>query len=239
MKTITVVTIALITTALSACSTPSDVPVSEQILAPLPIAQDGPCCGPVTDQGHQLLRALDSLDVEHHWPSNREVQWDTGEPIGAPSSPVLGPDTHCSLFTAAVGKQVGVYMPSPPRYNQNNLSGTQLDYFASRSGHEAGWLKVETPEQAQALANQGYLVVFGYFRPKSIAQRSEGHVAIVRPSTTRTAAQIRESGVLETQAGTHNHTSVSARRGFSLSVLPELRYFAHKINFDRPNQASN
>ncbi|ASL42079.1 hypothetical protein bAD24_I01225 [Burkholderia sp. AD24] len=221
-------------TALSACAASPSVPPLP--VAPLPVSEDGPCCGPLTNQGHQLLQALDSLDVEHHWPSNREVQWDTGEPIGVPSSPVLGPDTHCSLFTAAVGKAVGVYVPRPPRYSQNNLSGAQLDFFDSRSGREAGWFKVETPEQAQALANRGYLVIFGYFRPKSIAQHADGHVAVVRPSQTRTAAQIRESGVLETNAGTHNHASISARRGFSASELPELRYFAHEIDQDHPDQ---
>jgi hypothetical protein len=231
------IALAVIVTALSACAASSGAP--QQVVAPLPISQDGPCCSPVTEKGLQLLRALDSLDVEHHWPSNREVQWDTGEPVGEPSSPVLGPDTHCSLFTAAVGKAVGVYMPRPPRYSQNNLSGTQLDFFDSRSGHEAGWFKVENPEQAQALANRGYLVIFGYFRPKSIAQHADGHVAVVRPSQTRTAAQIRDSGVLETNAGTHNHASIPARRGFSASELPNLRYFAHEIDFDNSGQLEN
>lgn len=231
------IVIVVIVTALSACAASPDVP--QQVVAPLPVSEDGPCCGPLNNKGLQLLRALDSLDVEHHWPSNREVQWDTGEPVGDPSSPVLGPDTHCSLFTAAVGKVVGVYVPRPPRYSQNNLSGAQLDFFDSRSGREAGWFKVETPEQAQALANRGYLVIFGYFRPKSIAQHADGHVAVVRPSPTRTAAQIRESGVLETNAGTHNHASIAARRGFSASELPELRYFAHEIDVEHSDRSAN
>jgi hypothetical protein len=223
--------------ALSACTTPTDAP--QQIVAPLPIADDGPCCGPVTAQGHQLLRALESLDVEHHWPANREVRWDTGEPVGDQSSPVLGPDTHCSLFTAAVGNAVGVYLPRPPRYSQNFLSRSQLDFFESRAGREAGWFKVDSPAQAQALANRGYLVVFGYFRPKNIAEHAEGHVAVVRPSATRTAAQIRESGVLEAHAGIHNHASAVARRGFPASEFPNLRYFAHAIGIDHPDSSAD
>lgn len=233
MKIIAVV----ITTALSACTASSGTP--QLGVTPIPIAENGPCCGPVTNEGRQLLRALSRLDVEHHWPANREVQWDTGEPIGPQSSPVLDPDTHCSLFTAAVGKSVGVYMPRPPRYSQNHLSGAQLNYFDSRSGRDAGWFKVENPEQAQALANRGYLIVFGYFRPKSIVDPAEGHVAIVRPSETRTAAQIRESGVLETHAGIHNHAAISARRGFPASELPKLRYFAHKVDVDHLEQAAD
>jgi hypothetical protein len=229
MKTMKI-TAVVVTTALSACAASSST--SQHDITPIPIAQNGPCCGPVTNEGHQLLRALNSLDVEHHWPANREVQWDTGEPIGSPVSPVFDPDTHCSLFTAAVGKSVGVYMPRPPRYSQNHLSGAQLAYFDSRSGRGAGWFTVTSPEQAQALANRGYLVVFGYFRPKSIVEPAAGHVAIVRPSETRTAAQIRESGVLATQAGTHNHAAISARRAFRASELPTLRYFAHKIDVD-------
>ncbi|WP_161788557.1 hypothetical protein [Burkholderia paludis] len=225
-----IATIAVVA-ALSACMTPTDSPL--QTIAPLPIAGDGPCCGPVTAQGQQLLRALDRLDVEHHWPANREVRWDTGEPVGDPSSPVLGPDTHCSLFTAAVGNAVGIYLPRPPRDSQNFLSHTQLDFFESRAGREAGWFRVDTPAQAQALANRGYLVIFGYFRPKSAAGHAEGHVAVVRPSATRTAAQIREGGVLETHAGIHNHASAVARRGFPASEFPNLRYFAHAIDVDR------
>lgn len=232
VKIATIVALA----TLSACTT-STAP--QQTIAPLPIADSGPCCGPVTTEGRRLLHALDGLDVEHHWPANREVRWDTGEPLGDASSPVLGPDTHCSLFTAAVGNAVGVYLPRPPHYSQNNLSRAQLDFFESHAGIEAGWFKVDSPLQAQALANRGYLVIFGYFRPKTIAEHAEGHVAVVRPSATRSAAQIRESGVLETHAGIHNHASFAARRGFPASEFPALRYFAHAIDFDHPDSSAD
>ncbi|OXI79377.1 hypothetical protein CFB40_34200 [Burkholderia sp. AU31652] len=66
-----IVTIAALAT-LSACTT-STAP--QQTIAPLPIADSGPCCGPVTAEGRRLLRALDGLDVKHHWPANREVRF--------------------------------------------------------------------------------------------------------------------------------------------------------------------
>jgi hypothetical protein len=193
-----------------------------------PVAQTGPCCGPITPAGERLRKAIDSMHVEDLWPEHREVQWDTGEPIGPVMQQVHDPETHCSLFTAAVGKQVDVYLPRPPMYRQTHLSESQLAYFRSH----AGWHKLDTPEQAQALANRGWLVIVGYDSANIKYARRNGHIAVVRPSDMRTEAQIDESGVAIAQAGGDNRSSTSAKFGFKHhpGAFPDkLEYYAHAI----------
>jgi hypothetical protein len=214
---------------LMACSAGPQQPAF--IPGPVAVSDAGPCCGPITPAGQRLIVALDSLDVEHRWPKHRAVEWDTGLPSGPVEEQIHDPDTHCSTFVAAVGKRVGVYMPRPPLYSQLRLSEAQLSYFDSRSGRDAGWYKVDTAEQAQALANQGKLVIVGFMGIKTQSEHLTGHIAVVRPSE-RTEAQVQESGVLVSQAGSDNRRSTSARFGFRHhpGAFPsKLQYFAHDI----------
>jgi hypothetical protein len=213
---------------LGACA--SNAPQTEA-LPPATALQAGPCCGPITPAGHRLIVVLDSMDVEHRWPKDQAIEWDTGLPVGPTGSEGHDPDTHCSAFTAAVGKRIGVYMPHPPMYSQIRLSEAQLSYFDSRAGRDDGWRRVDTPEQAQALANQGMLVIVGRMGHTSKYDPRPGHIAVVRPSE-RTEAQISESGVQMTQAGTHNWRSITAKGGFhhEPGQLPSnLEYFAHDV----------
>lgn len=121
--------------------------------------------------------------------------------------------------------------PRPPLYRQVRLSEAQLSCFDSLAGRNAGWYKVDTPEQAQALANQGKLVIVGFTGIQTQYEHLIGHSAVVRRGE-RTEAQIQESGVLVTQAGGDNRRSASARFGFRHhpGAFPTvLQYFAHDI----------
>jgi hypothetical protein len=213
---------------LSACA--SSAPQADAFPT-VAVSQTGPCCGPITPAGHRLIVVLDSMDVEHRWPKDQPIEWDSGLPTGPVGSEIHDPDTHCSAFTAAVGKRVGVYMPRPPIYSQIRLSEAQLSYFDSASGRDEGWRRVDTPEEAQALANQGMLVIVGRMGHTSKYDPRPGHIAVVRPSE-RTEAQLSESGVQITQAGAHNWRSTTAKGGFhhEPGQLPvNLQYFAHDV----------
>jgi hypothetical protein len=108
------VTLTAMMIMLAGCSTPPDVP-GKQTSAPaaLPIAQDGPCCGPVTSKAQQLLQVLDASDVENLWQKSTHVAWDSGKPDMSPSdeqvfSKLDHKDTHCAAFAASMAQRVGV-----------------------------------------------------------------------------------------------------------------------------------
>ncbi|MDE1154495.1 MAG: hypothetical protein PW735_02065 [Acidobacteriaceae bacterium] len=168
------------------------------------------CCGVVTPAGERLRAVLDSMDVEHRWQQNMHVNWETGEPTGAPEQG-SGPHTHCSAFAAAVGKRLDVYMLRPPEHGQTLLASAQGRWFASREGVDHGWRQVFHLEDAQRLANQGNLVVLDYVNPN---RKHPGHIAIVRPAE-KSWQSLREDGPETTQAGAHNFTEGNARFSFS------------------------
>jgi len=223
-KASAVLAAALVT--LAGCTAPSDLPRQQaNIPAPLAIAQEGPCCGPIMAGAQRVLKVLDDSDVEHLWLKDHTIQWDTGASLG----PIIhDSDTHCSAYTAAMAYRVGVYMPRPPQYRQNRLVDAQLDYFNSSTGRHDGWHKVDTPEQAQALANMGKLVIVGFHGTINQYDHIIGHTAVVRPSN-RTEDQIQQSGPQISQAGWRNHRSTTVGVGFKRHPKDELQYFAHDI----------
>ncbi|WP_309476993.1 hypothetical protein [Trinickia acidisoli] len=229
----------------SACVAPSAVPRPQaNISAPLSIAEDGPCCGPITPEAQHVLDVLDSSNVERLWQKSTHVAWDTGEPDMSPSDEAVFAridrrDTHCAAFAAAMGKRLGVYMLRPPRHKASFLATAQTEWFASGAGRNVGWWPVDGPEQAQALANSGRLVVVAYPSPDP---HRPGHIAVVRPDDKRTLKQIRESGPEITQAGGHNYLETTVKRGFSFhpGAWPNgVKYFAHDLPDQLPPQSSD
>ena len=158
----------------------------------------------ISPAGKELSRQLDAMDVEHHWIAGSHVDWRTGDPdSGKPGK------THCSAFVAAFCDKKDVYILRPPEHGQVHLATAQVDWLGSE-GRKSGWAPVESPFEAQRLANSGRIVVVGWPSPD---REKSGHIAIVRPSG-KSETRIREEGPEIIQAGGHNAQSTSVKEGF-------------------------
>ncbi|QRX84771.1 hypothetical protein JQN73_03975 [Glaciimonas sp. PAMC28666] len=167
---------------------------------------------------------MDGANVAHLWLPHQHVNWETGEPEA--SSPVYG--SHCSAFTAAMSKRLGVYMLRPPDHSAVLLASAQTAWFSQEAGKKAGWHPLENAEQAQKSSNAGQLVVASYESPHP---GKPGHIAIVRPSL-KTMAALQEDGPEITQAGSKNYTDSTVRIGFKqhAGAWPDgVLYFAHVL----------
>jgi len=198
-------------------------PVATQQTPAAPVVDTG-CCGPVTPAGEKLRAFLDGMDVDHLWQSHVKVNWETGEPRGGTGS------THCSAFAAAVGERLNIYMLRPPAHPQEFLASAQGRWFESDQAWHEGWFKVNGAARAQALANQGNLVVLVYINPDP---HTPGHIAIVRPAEKSMKA-LEKEGPQTTQAGAHNFSNGTAVFSFSKhpGAWPDhVQIYAHMTQF--------
>jgi hypothetical protein len=198
--------------------------------APLAAAPNHePCCGPITPAGDRLASMLDDMNVESLWIAGQHINWETGEPDRGGDYEGPGNHTHCSAFSAAVAKRLGIYLLGPPEHGQSLLANAQSKWLESAAAESEGWRRVSRMQEAQSLANQGRLVVVVYPNPDP---HVPGHVAIVRPSEKSIHA-LEENGPQIIQAGTHNHNSTNVRIGFSShpGAWPDgvTYYYAHPI----------
>jgi hypothetical protein len=181
----------------------------------------------VAPAAQRVAAAIDSMDVEHHWPAGVHVDWQTGVPDGKRGTPG-GKHTHCSAFVAAAAQRLGIYILRPPEHSQLLLANAQYDWLA-REGAGHGWQPLDGAADAQDRANLGYLVVAAY---KNHHEDKPGHIAIVRPSA-KSAADIHEEGPQITQAGGTNYRSTTLIQGFaghpSAWLDNEVRYYAHAV----------
>ncbi len=208
-------------TLLSSTFALSLVAVSRQALA-----GDTP---PISAKARDLLRVLDSYDLDHLWQAGVRVHWDTGEPTA--HQVAVTPEhkhTHCSAFVASVAKRLGIYILRPPEHSATLLANAQLDWLESAPAN-SGWRSIGTAEAAQAAANAGDFVVACYRNHKS---DRPGHIAIVRPSD-RPMSDIAADGPAITQAGLHNYRETNLRTGFAGHPRAwgrdrEIRFFAHE-----------
>ncbi len=188
----------------------------------------GAQASPVSPAGERLLRSLDSLDVEHHWPAGVHVNWQTGEPDGRPER-TAGKHTHCSAFVAAAAKQLDIYILRPPQHGQILLANAQYEWLATE-GAARGWRELSGPLAAQEAANHGNFVVAAY---RNHHDEKPGHIVIIRPSDKSDAA-IRAEGPQITQAGLTNYRSTTLRTGFAGHPAAwgrgEVRYYMHPVN---------
>jgi hypothetical protein len=185
----------------------------------------------VSPAAEQIIRRIDALDVEHHWPAGVHVSWRSGNPDGKTESG-FGKHTHCSAFAAAAAEVLGIYLLRPPEHSQVLLANAQYDWLENE-GVAQGWRPVRDEIEAQALANQGELVLATY---KNRRDDKPGHIAIVRPST-KSDASIRREGPDVTQAGGTNYRSTSLADGFaghpSAWGRHEVRFYAHVVKDPR------
>ena len=181
----------------------------------------------VQPAAEQLAAAIDSLQVEAHWPAGVHVDWRTGIPDGKPER-TDGRHTHCSAFVAAAAMKVGIYILRPPDHGQILLANAQYDWLAG-AGRAEGWEPLASDVDAQNHANRGDFVVAVY---KNHHDDKPGHIAIVRPSE-KSASAIRAEGPEITQAGGTNYRSTTLQRGFAGHPAAwerhEVRYYAHAV----------
>jgi hypothetical protein len=162
----------------------------------------------ITKDGQKLLQLLDASKVEDLWPAGYRVNWETGEPIAVSTSTH---STHCSAFSAAFAKRVGIYLLHPPEHGQSLLANAQYDWLQSDAAAKEGWQKVDNGLEAQNLANKGYLVITAIKNPD---ETKPGHVAVIRP-TVKSLDLLAAEGPQVTQSGKVNHYSVSLIKGFA------------------------
>ncbi len=181
----------------------------------------------ITPSGKALRNMLDSMGVEELWLAGHHVNWKTGLPDGRPYLK-RGAHTHCSAFVAAVAYKLGIYILRPPEHPQTFLANAQVDWLGAE-GRSRGWQEVESGEQAQELANEGFLVIAAY---KTRNPEKSGHIVVVRPDA-RSKEMLREDGPQVTQASTYNFSSTTLRRGFRYHPGAfehgKIRFFSHAI----------
>jgi hypothetical protein len=195
-------------------------------LAALP--RHEPCCGPISPAGDHLASVLDDMNVEALWIAGQHINWETGEPDRGGDYEGPGNHTHCSAFSAAAAKRLGIYLLRPPEHGQSLLANAQSKWLETAAAEQEGWQRVPRMQQAQSFANQGKLVVVVFANPDP---HVPGHVAIVRPSE-KSAHALEDNGPEIIQAGTHNHNSTNVRIGFSShpGAWPDgVSYYAHPI----------
>ena len=197
---------------------------------PRGMAAEPSCCGPISARGHSLQAVLDGMNVEALWLAHEHINWETGEPDKGPEYDGPGRSTHCSAFAAAVAKKLGVYLLRPPDHGQILLANAQTAWLHSEKGRQSGWRSIVSAQQAQALANEGNLVVIVYESPDP---HKPGHIAIVRPAL-RSKRLLEENGPSIIQAGQKNYASTSTKVGFlhHPGAWPDnVQFYAHSVEF--------
>jgi hypothetical protein len=138
--------------------------------------------------------------------------------------------TYCNIFNWDVTRAMGAEIPhytdyktgAPLQYpdvkGANYMNANETYTWLHQYGAQYGWHEV-TPEQAQALANEGHPAVTSYYNGGG-----HGHLQVVRPSPDGKFDPKR--GVYIAQAGQHlkNGAYITTVYGKSLS---KISYFAH------------
>jgi hypothetical protein len=188
----------------------------------------------ISPNGERLVKLLDGMDVEHLWQAKEYVHWKSGKPIDKPVNDEK-PHTHCSAFAAAVADRLKIYLLHPPEHGASYLANAQCDWLPG-AGAAQGWQPVATPEDAQAMANAGNLVVAVY---KEDDPKKHGHAAVVRPAE-KTRAQIKREGPQIAQAGMENYSSAPLATGFrhhsGAWENRRVRFYSHTIDWDHVDE---
>jgi hypothetical protein len=184
---------------------------------------------PLSKEGEELAKTLDSMQVETNWLADQEVDWETGKPSDPPRN---GPASNGGAFVAAVCNRFALSLPHSGF--EDFLPGNQMDWFLN-VGKERGWIKVGEVE-SQVLANQGWIVVAAWQNMASAGHReNSGQLGIVRPDRESVSA-LAERGPLVIMAGlqNQNHNSIGVKDGFPPGAWSkqEVVYLAHRAGKD-------
>jgi hypothetical protein len=197
----------------------------------------------ISPNGKKLASILDQMEVEKRWLSGRYVNWESGEPIEKAVTDGK-PHTHCSAFVASATKKLGLYVLRPKGkddpegvagHSETLLANAQYDWLSSAEGRKFGWLPVASPQEAQKIANRGYLVIASF---KEADPKKSGHIAIVRPST-RSEGAIDRDGPEIIQAGGTNFNAGTVRAGFgnhpaAWRIDRQVRFFRNTKELESP-----
>ncbi|TCZ56628.1 hypothetical protein [Roseicella aquatilis] len=204
------------------------------LLGARPSRADTSCCGPITPAGQALAAFLDGTRVEQLWPAGWHVDWRSGQP-NRPRPGGHEAATHCSAFVAAVALRLGIYVLRPPEHPQELLANAQLAWL-DEAGPSQGWEPVGDMRQAQALANQGSLVLAAYRAPDP---HRPGHIAVLRPSL-KSVERLEEVGPEIIMAGVTNYRATTVAQGFrhhpgawAPGGAGDIRYHAHAVDPQR------
>jgi hypothetical protein len=185
----------------------------------------------ITPSDKALEKMLDSTRVEELWLAGHHVNWKTGLPDGRPYLK-KGAHTHCSAFVAAVAYRLGIYILRPPEHSQVHLANAQVDWL-QKEGPAQGWQMVESGQEAQKLANEGFLVVAAY---KTRNPEISGHIVVVRPGVKR-KEMLKKEGPQVIQASTDNFSSATLQRAFThhpgAFERGRIVFFAHAVPQER------
>ncbi len=184
--------------------------------------------GEVTAAGRELAWRLDGLRVESRWLASRHpIDWRTGRITGPER--FESPRTRCSQFAAAACRRLGVYLLRPPQHSPVLLANAQFTWLSSPAARRQGWELLASGLEAQARANQGWLVVASYRNPDP---KRAGHIALVRPEE-RDVEDLLAEGPAITQAGRQNFRRSTLATGFRNHPggleRGEIRFFAHRV----------
>jgi hypothetical protein len=185
------------------------------ILLIVSLSSNGQSYIKIDKNGQQLKSFYLSQQVETHWIAGSHIDWETGETDNPGATNAI--HTHCSAFAAAVCKRLNIYILRPPEHNQILLANAQYAWLSTPAALDAGWklLTGNTAyEEAQSLANQGYVVL-------AICENTDkskpGHVALVMPSEIA-INKLEESGPMLIMAGTHNYNKIALKGGFRTHI---------------------
>lgn len=131
-------------------------------------------------------------------------------------------NTYCNIFAWDVTRAMGTEIPhwvddagNPVGYDQGHeLDANGVNQWLNAQGGKYGWKEVG-PEQAQALANQGFPVVASWDNVGSI-----GHIAVVRPG------EANGNGPATAQAGSENWSHGHVYDSFPRSA--HVQYFVNQ-----------
>lgn len=175
----------------------------------------------------ELWKRLEAMDVEKLWLPGAIVDWQTGLPTGQPIKDAKSKHTHCSQFVAAVADRLAIPLLRPPEQSAVGLANAQYTWLASEAGKRAGWAVLIDGSAAQAVANQGHLVLAVVKDPDPTRA---GHIAVVRPGQ-KDMALIAQEGPDVMQAGGTNAMRTSLRQGFGnhKKEYDQIAFYAHAV----------
>ena len=199
--------------------------------------------GSVIRAGGDRLRVfLDGSHIETRWIANYHVIWQTGQRNG-PAEGDPAHHTHCSAYVAAAALYLDIYILRPPNHPQLRLANAQVAWLGGGDNEpgptaaEAGWSALGSSgedgvlDAAISAANEGKLVVAGYFQPPTkqpdgTHTQGAGHICIVRSQEAFPSVE----GPQVATAGVKNFKSASMKFAFGnhpLAWPDNIELFVH------------
>ena len=197
------------------------------------------CCGDITSDGVKYALFLNGLHVDTLWLNGKHINWFTGESDMPNATKNI--KSHCSSFVASVAKRLNISLLNPDqrKEGQQLLANAQDKWFEEKGTPQFGWVKLDSAENAQTLANEGQLVVAVVSGANA---HKAGHIAIIRPSTKSMNDLLRDGPEI-IQAGEENYIETNLATGFKHhpgawdnNGNGKVRFYYHTINGDYPHQ---